>query len=403
MKFIHKLLMAFLITTISIFTNHALTESCCLYQKATMKVIVAGDYHVNMTSPENTLTKIDTRDFHILNSWIENKLSDCPIKTHISIEALEWDLNHKQPYRKNIYLGLLYDLSYFAKDNNYMKGNVSFAFVDGRERATRSLVSFWIFADQHKHNDDLLDWLSNGNEILTTLGGNPSLNEVIKETQELINKLEKYLQCIDSQRIVELVDKSIIHNYISQLINSLKNELESMQTTYTQEMLDMPFVDLFTYMILTTNEQVFDVTSSIYSFGHRAAEAGMILGLLSSFENYDQQVIIVGHDHAIEIHRFLEKCGFNICYKEGRQTKTNDANPYLFERTKLESLLNTSFENTETPETKATIQKISRICATCHKPDAKNRCGTCKAVYYCSRNCQKNHWLKHKELCKRNN
>lgn len=395
--------MTFLITTIFIFTYQALPESCCLYQKEKKRVLVVGDYHVCMASPESELAKIDAHDFHILTSWIENKLSHNPIKTRISLEALEWNLNHKQPYRKNFYYSLLYDLPYYAKDNNYMKGNVSFAFVDGRERATRNLVEFWGFADQQRLSGDLLEWLSDRDKIQKIIGGNPSLSEVIKETQELIGKLEKYLQCIDSQKITELVNKSIIHSYISEIINRLKKGLRSIHTAYKQEMLDMPFVDLFSYMILTTGEESFNIASSIYSFGHIAAEAGMILELFFSLESYDQQVILVGNDHAIAIHEFLEKCGFSTCYKKGRYTKTNDVNPFLFDRTILEDLINSSFENPEVQETKAAINQINRMCATCHKPDAKNKCGTCKAVYYCSRDCQKKHWLKHKELCKRNN
>jgi len=392
--------MVFLIVTIPVFMNQALIESLCLSQKGNKDILVVGDYHVNMVSPESELAKIDTQDFHILTSWIENKLSQNLVKTKINLEALEWNLNHKRPYRNHAYFGLAYDLPYYAHDNNYVKGNVTFGFVDGRERATRNLVEFWAFANQHKHKGDLLEWLENGDKIRYSLGGNPTLSEVIQETKVLINKLGQYLQNIDSKKIIELVDKSIIDNYVGKIIKNLKDGLLRIKMMYKQEMLDMPFIDLFTYIIVTTGEKSFDIQNFICSLGYMIAEGGIILELLYSLENYDRQVIFVGNDHAIVIHEFLEKCGFKICYKKGRVSKTNELNPFLFDRVVLEDLVNASFENNES---QASVKPINRICLTCQKPDPAKKCGACKAVYYCSINCQKKHWPKHKELCKKNN
>ena len=39
-------------------------------------------------------------------------------------------------------------------------------------------------------------------------------------------------------------------------------------------------------------------------------------------------------------------------------------------------------------------------CALCHKPNATKRCGRCRAVVYCSRDCQATHWKRaHKLTC----
>ena len=39
-------------------------------------------------------------------------------------------------------------------------------------------------------------------------------------------------------------------------------------------------------------------------------------------------------------------------------------------------------------------------CALCHKPAATKRCGRCRAVVYCSRDCQATHWKRaHKLTC----
>eukprot|EP00483_Globobulimina_turgida_P005405 UN05415 len=39
-------------------------------------------------------------------------------------------------------------------------------------------------------------------------------------------------------------------------------------------------------------------------------------------------------------------------------------------------------------------------CVSCKAPDARNRCGGCKSVYYCNVDCQRNHWKTHKKVCK---
>ena len=38
-------------------------------------------------------------------------------------------------------------------------------------------------------------------------------------------------------------------------------------------------------------------------------------------------------------------------------------------------------------------------CSNCSKDAAENRCSRCTAVKYCSKDCQKEHWEKHKSHC----
>lgn len=42
---------------------------------------------------------------------------------------------------------------------------------------------------------------------------------------------------------------------------------------------------------------------------------------------------------------------------------------------------------------------VSRNCAQCGKVDAKNWCGKCHAVRYCSKGCQSTAWYLHKQTC----
>ena len=42
--------------------------------------------------------------------------------------------------------------------------------------------------------------------------------------------------------------------------------------------------------------------------------------------------------------------------------------------------------------------KEKNACAVCGKP-ATAQCSRCKAIHYCSRDCQKQHWPEHKKSC----
>ena len=39
-------------------------------------------------------------------------------------------------------------------------------------------------------------------------------------------------------------------------------------------------------------------------------------------------------------------------------------------------------------------------CAVCQKPNSRQRCSRCHNERYCGRECQVNHWPKHKKKCK---
>ena len=50
--------------------------------------------------------------------------------------------------------------------------------------------------------------------------------------------------------------------------------------------------------------------------------------------------------------------------------------------------------------TRQIIPQTHDPCALCHKPAATKRCGRCRAVVYCSRECQATHWKRaHKLTC----
>ena len=44
------------------------------------------------------------------------------------------------------------------------------------------------------------------------------------------------------------------------------------------------------------------------------------------------------------------------------------------------------------------IQIVTNMCGSCQTP-AITKCSRCKKVFYCNRECQKQHWKVHKKQC----
>jgi ankyrin repeat protein len=44
--------------------------------------------------------------------------------------------------------------------------------------------------------------------------------------------------------------------------------------------------------------------------------------------------------------------------------------------------------------------KADKVCAACKKENSTKKCGQCKKVYYCSRECQQENWPAHKLICR---
>lgn len=79
-------------------------------------------------------------------------------------------------------------------------------------------------------------------------------------------------------------------------------------------------------------------------------------------------------------------------------------NQYLFLDFLLSLIINKKGRNGSKAEkqdenTFPTNSEGESICSSCKSSTAKFRCSSCKLVNYCSRECQRNDWSKHKRKC----
>lgn len=95
-------------------------------------------------------------------------------------------------------------------------------------------------------------------------------------------------------------------------------------------------------------------------------------------DDADSAVVLAGFDHAKNIEKMLARLGYVRCYHEAY------ASPAQFPLSAYNQILITP-----------------KACGECFKEESQLRCGACKAVRYCSQDCQRKAWPQHKKVCKK--
>ena len=71
-----------------------------------------------------------------------------------------------------------------------------------------------------------------------------------------------------------------------------------------------------------------------------------------------------------------------------------------FDSEAAQSLLQESSSNNQMNDQDKKRKDPEKRCALCQKPNSRQRCSRCRIERYCGRECQVNHWPKHKKRCK---
>ena len=118
---------------------------------------------------------------------------------------------------------------------------------------------------------------------------------------------------------------------------------------------------------------------------------------------------LVGANHAIELHNACKKLEMLPLAAYGQQEKDDKPGMPIslvsrFTTEQLEAIMaSTASACLQTaPVTSPATPVTLQTCATCQKQGTDlKRCGACKAVYYCSVDCQSKDWQKHKLTCQK--
>ncbi|MEX0940860.1 MAG: zinc finger MYND domain-containing protein [Candidatus Babeliales bacterium] len=115
------------------------------------------------------------------------------------------------------------------------------------------------------------------------------------------------------------------------------------------------------------------------------------LSLLHKILNNKNKFLVVcaGAFHTYNLEKHLLVNGFEIYANKDQKNGLN-----------AEYLSNIIWPSKIPSSVKAPIYEFFSLCDICGKETAK-KCGSCKTTYFCSRECQKNGWSKHKLNCKK--
>lgn len=113
--------------------------------------------------------------------------------------------------------------------------------------------------------------------------------------------------------------------------------------------------------------------------------------LLHSVLNDKNPLIIVhgGAFHTQNLEKILAKVGFRPAFPDRNLAEGLDAH----------DLLNITWPGTTASSFTQPLYEFLALCNACGK-ESTSKCGGCKKSFYCSADCQKNDWQKHKPICK---
>lgn len=389
MNYNKSLLSILWISLLTCFTLKPAIESYALFQELNKKVLVFGDIAASDTSLESNLAKLDAQDSEIIFSFIK-KVSRLRNPSKFILQASESDLSHK----KNVIKltgskDLYYCLPYYARQNNYSIGSISFCLADNQESIVRNFINMFTLLDNPLARNPQI-FFSMKDKIKTMLGKVGTVEEFFKETKTLIKQFQIIMQDDSLSKIVP---------FLETILNKVKDLKKMGKQSFTFEELKTSYVDVFAYRFFET-KNLYSMLGPLYQWilplTDNLLDCNLIIETAKALKNHDQVIIFSTNNHAISLHNFLKYYDFELIYIQGLAERSNT--PALFKSPRFNRddfaffLSNVFCESSSTPKTN---------CAYCNEPICNKKCGHCKLAFYCTQQCQKKHWPLHKFECKK--
>lgn len=127
-------------------------------------------------------------------------------------------------------------------------------------------------------------------------------------------------------------------------------------------------------------------------------DADIAIELCEALKNNNNVIIFTGANHTNNLDELITSLGCTQIFPYRKDLSTIAKDSLLTDK-ELESLFYT-IKDAFLATKQALQQEALATCSTCSKSEALKRCARCKKVSYCSAECQKADWQKHKEICK---
>jgi len=421
-----------------------------------IEIFIIGDTHISGYSPDDENIIRDKQDSILLQSALHtwNNLDDfaCLIESNEWIakqnkERFEEQYSNQNALVAQFYAGIYYTLPDYIATNKEGLSHSTFNLCDIRGKAffqTKEAIMKLqniLKTIQAALKNDPSVWIDNDalqkNLYLNLPKNLPIANKFFKEFRNCANTIQERINSETAQ--LDEITSTFLQTYVNSLnekitnlgylLNQhLDNLLErSMGQTLVRYIIDEAKLDeknqtdraIALDCIKDCLNILTEFNASYEKLTNYIADAGFILALNTEIKHNNKIVIFCGNNHAVALSEYLQKyqdcskahCSFAEGYLEYQHRPFEITEKEEISYNQCHKLFCIPFNKAFTQEDISSCIASSKvlfdttrpyICTSCPKISIDKsfaRCKGCKTTYYCSTNCQRNNWKKHKTIC----
>lgn len=396
------------IVLFGISSTNAIIQNYYLFKLGKKKVLLLGAHHADIKAPL-ALQREDAKEKKIFFNWLTS-LEKSNIALQFLIEASDYHVDDRL-LSTNDYLALCLEFPVYAKNNNYKVGNVDYIFADYRSLKLQNMLKQIYELIDISARENIFDDKSirkKYKQIFEYIIGTDTIEDFFKELERVKEQLISENQKLICGDLISF-DSEITKLDID--IGKLKQKIKKLNID--------PTLSVFNYCIdkIKLSQMALLQTDIINLLWH-LADIGFNIKLQISLNKADNVAVYCGFAHILRIIDYLKFMEFKLETQLGEDFSP-DVDYATYSRNwnktnNLSELLESAFgTNSKTIAEQSVVKQLeklqissndskpNKICAVCVKPNCTNRCGNCKAIYYCSIDCQKADWPRHKANCKK--
>jgi len=447
----------FVVLTFCLFMPHAsyaFIESIYLAKSGNKRICIMGEVHNEVYTQDSPGATCEERDKAELLLLLK-KLSFCPKPIDVVCELREYSIPELKKIIEKDHVpvnepgrGILASFSKLSVMNNHSYGALNFKWADIRGRALFAFLRLCDFLSKTVSFAEPF-FMKFGDKLQGEVNKNHQLKQALdafyqKQCDVNFNKiLDTCLPEIKKNFFDTIVHDSIFTMFskdqeftISSVFEAIDDVLKRIATCQSKiaGSNSMMLLEPYAHTINYGRKQVADFFSSIKSSENSLskklfyaardmsielmrsqyikllslvttiADVGFLMASLESLNSGDNLIFYAGNMHAVQLKESMTALGFEKVFGYGMLSYDKQIDIPVASRfssseiTDMCARVNSFF----CPQDNESGFKnsVTHSCSNCGKSDKKLlRCGRCKKVYYCSRDCQSKDWVTHRRNC----
>lgn len=294
------------------------------------------------------------------------------------IEANDEDFKESErAFKGQPYVPMLHEIARLSNQCNQQCNNLSFKWCDNRTEVIQHVNECNIFAGSGYSLDLLKKLKANKQEKLFTVG--------------------EYLASVDfllKQAGQELASDAFAMEIVGKKLDELaanRERVSGVFKKYTQSA-DGLVIDVLNSL---WNKEDGESLNELINLSFGITDPNFVVELNNGIKQHERILLFAGQAHTVVINDFLKLLGAKEIFHVGSRDRAEICVPLA------KNIIQENFE-AFFPQLQVEKEKIGVGCKACNKLSEKLMvCSACKIAKYCSPECQKKDWSKHKEVCKK--